>query len=58
MASQRMLGWWYLCIGAGFIALGARALLAGFEAWTVVLRFLIAFGFLTLGALTLGRQPN
>jgi hypothetical protein len=35
-----------------------RALLASFETWTVVLRFLIALGFLTLGVMTLGGKPK
>jgi hypothetical protein len=47
---RRLLAWWYLCIGLGFILLGARASLGGAPGWTVVLRFIIAAGFLAVGA--------
>ncbi len=50
---RRILGWWYICIGAGFIALGVRAMIAGVEIWASGLRFLIAAGFLLLGVISL-----
>ena len=51
--NPRVLGWWYICIGAGFVALGARAFIAGASTFSVVLRFMIAAGFLVLGGLSL-----
>ena len=42
---------WYVCIGAGFFALGLRVLLLGGRLWTVILRWVIAAGFLALGYL-------
>jgi hypothetical protein len=51
--SRRILAWWYICIGVGFIALGARALIAGVEMWAVGLRWAIALGFLILGVISL-----
>jgi hypothetical protein len=42
------------CIGFGFILLGFRNLLAGAATWTVVLRGIIALGFIILGAASLG----
>jgi hypothetical protein len=57
MFSSRILGWWYVCIGAGFIALAVRALIAGAQMWAAGLRFAIALGFLTLGFMSLrGKQ--
>ncbi|HME06658.1 MAG TPA: hypothetical protein VKG25_06390 [Bryobacteraceae bacterium] len=55
MALKRgqLLGWWYVCIGVGFIALGARALIAGVHTWPVAIRFVIALGFLILGVMSL-----
>jgi hypothetical protein len=46
----RLLGYWYLCIGLAFVALGLRNLLAGAPAWTVALRWIVALGFIVLGA--------
>jgi len=51
--SSRLLGWWYVCIGLGFIALGVRSLLLGASPWMTALRWGIAAGFLLLGGLTL-----
>jgi hypothetical protein len=51
--SKRLWGWWYVCIGAGFILLGLRYLIAGITGWPVALRWVIAAGFLLLGAGTL-----
>lgn len=53
MSRKRLTGWWYISIGAGFIALGARAAMFGVSGLLVGLRFLIAAGFLILGVLTL-----
>lgn len=49
----RWFGWWYVCIGLGFIALALRAYLGGARPLSVVLRVVIAIGFLALGAGTL-----
>jgi hypothetical protein len=46
----RWLGWWYVCIGLGFGLLGLRNFLAGGRAWGIVLRCVIAIGFVLLGA--------
>ena len=53
----RMLGWWYMCIGGGFILLAIRSALRGDALWSVALRFVIALGF---GALAMGtlRGPS
>ncbi len=32
----RMLGWWYVCIGGGFILLAIRSALRGDTIWSVV----------------------
>ena len=50
----RLVGYWYLCLGLAFVMLGWRSLLAGAAMWTVVLRWIVALGFLILGALSLG----
>ena len=39
---------WYLCISAGFVLLAIRALVVGEPRWAVILRCVIAAGFLTL----------
>jgi tetrahydromethanopterin S-methyltransferase subunit C len=39
---------WYLCISVGFVLLGIRALLVGEPRWAVILRCMIAAGFLAL----------
>jgi len=39
---------WYLCIAAGFVLLGFRALMAKEPLWTVILRWVIAAGFFVL----------
>jgi len=53
----RMLGWWYVCIGGGFILLAIRSALRGDTTWSVALRFVIAIGFVVLGIATL-RSPS
>src|ERR1051326_5863727 len=50
---ERMLGWWYVCIGLGFILLGVRSFVRGDASWPIVLRLVIALGFLALGIGTL-----
>ena len=50
----RLLGYWYLCIGLGFILLGLRNLLAGAATLTIVLRWIIGLGFIVLGVGSLG----
>jgi hypothetical protein len=51
--AKRLWGWWYICIGLGFILLGFRNLVAGITGWPVALRWIIAAGFLLLGVGTL-----
>lgn len=46
-------GWWYVCIGLGFVLLALRSWIGGVGRWGVGLRLLIAAGFLILGASTL-----
>jgi hypothetical protein len=50
LRSGRLLGYWYVCIGIGFGLLGLRNLLAGAAPWTIALRWIVALGFLVLGA--------
>ena len=49
----RMFGWWYVCIGLGFVLLGVRNLFRGERPWSIALRFVIALGFFALGVGTL-----
>jgi hypothetical protein len=44
------MAWWYASIGAGFILLGVYRILGGEAVWLIVLRFVIAAGFLALAA--------
>ena len=53
----RLLGWWYVCIGVGFALLALRNYIYGARASSIVLRALIAFGFVVLGTITL-RGPR
>jgi hypothetical protein len=53
---SRVLGWWYLSIGAGFLLLGLNRLLIGDRSWLAALRWLIAAGFFLLGALEVRRN--
>jgi hypothetical protein len=39
---------WYLCISVGFVLLGIRALVVGERPLNVILRWVIAAGFLAL----------
>ena len=50
---NRFFGWWYVCIGVGFLLLGVRSLLAGELLWMILLRWVIAAGFVFLGVSTL-----
>lgn len=54
----RLFGWWYLSIGIGFALLALRNLIYGGHAFGIVLRCLIAIGFLVLGAITLRSAKN
>ena len=47
---QRILAWWYFCVGLAFILLGIRSLIRGDQPWSIALRFVIACGFLALAA--------
>lgn len=56
---RRMFGWWYVCIGAGFVMLAVHRWLIGERAWLVALRAVIGAGFLLLGYLELrSRLPR
>lgn len=50
---NQLYGWWYVCIGIGFALLALRAYIAGVRPWSILLRGVIAAGFLVLGATTL-----
>jgi hypothetical protein len=56
--SRRFLAWWYVSIGAGFVALGVRAVIARVPLWAVGLRLAIGVGFLCLGALSWPRKKQ
>jgi tetrahydromethanopterin S-methyltransferase subunit C len=45
-----MLAWWYVSIGGAFVLLGLRSALRGDPLWSVVVRFVIAAGFVALAA--------
>jgi len=49
----RWFGWWYVCIGLGFGALALRSYLGGVRPFQVILRIVVAVGFVALGAGTL-----
>jgi hypothetical protein len=51
----RLLALWYVCIGAGFFTLGLRAIMLGAPWWTVILRWVIAAGFVVIGVVELRR---
>jgi hypothetical protein len=42
-------GWWYLSIGLGFLLLAIVHQLRGAGLWAVVLRVVVAAGFVLLG---------
>jgi hypothetical protein len=58
MNSRRFLAWWYVLIGAGFVALGVRAVIARVPLWAVGLRLAIGVGFVSLGVLSWPRKQQ
>jgi hypothetical protein len=50
---NKWFGWWYVCIGIGFVLLAIRSMLARVPMISTGLRFIIALGFLFLGFATL-----
>ncbi|HML16554.1 MAG TPA: hypothetical protein VK419_05995 [Bryobacteraceae bacterium] len=50
---NQLLGWWYVSIGIGFALLAVRYYLVGARPFAIVLRGIIAAGFLLLGMATL-----
>jgi hypothetical protein len=55
---NRLFGWWYVCIGLAFVALGARAFVARAPGWSVWLRMIVAAGFVLLGIIELRKAPT
>jgi hypothetical protein len=53
----RMFGWWYVSIGIGFGLLAIRNFIYGARPGSIVLRALIAAGFVILGVTTLRTAP-
>ena len=47
--TSRLFAWWYVTIGAGFALLAAARLIQGDLWYLVVLRAIIAAGFIVLG---------
>lgn len=43
-----LLEWWYLSLGAGFLLMGFFRLIHGEKFWLVLLRWVLAAGFLAL----------
>ena len=48
----RLFAWWYFAIAAGFVLLAINRWMLGERIALILLRFLIALGFLILGVLT------
>jgi hypothetical protein len=48
----RLFAWWYFAIAAGFVLLAINRWMLGEHITLILLRFLIALGFLILGVLT------
>jgi hypothetical protein len=44
-------GWWYLSIGFGFLLLAIVHLLQGAGLWAIVLRIVVAVGFVLLASM-------
>jgi hypothetical protein len=44
-------GWWYLSIGFGFLLLAIVHLIEGATLWAVVLRVVVAVGFVLLASM-------
>jgi hypothetical protein len=53
---RQLFGWWYVCIGAGFLLLTLHRWMMGERLWLVVLRAVIGAGFLFLGYLELSSR--
>jgi hypothetical protein len=53
----RLLGWWYVSIGLGFGLLAIRNYIYGARPGSIVLRAVIAAGFVILGITTLQTAP-
>jgi len=51
-SKARLFSWWYFAIGAGFFLLGVNRLIVGGSMSLIILRFLIAAGFVFLGYVT------
>jgi hypothetical protein len=49
VSRSRIYAWWYLTIALGFLLLAVNKALTGDKTWLIVLRFVIAAGFATLG---------
>jgi hypothetical protein len=54
----RLLGWWYVSIGLGFALLAIRNYIYGARPLSIVLRSVIAAGFVILGVTTLRTPPR
>jgi hypothetical protein len=52
-----LLGWWYFCLGSGFLLLGFQRLLTGEKIWLVLLRWVLSVGFFVLAYAEFHRQP-
>lgn len=53
---RRLFGWWYLCIGVGFLMLTLHRWMLGERAWLIALRAVIGAGFLVLAWLELSSR--
>jgi hypothetical protein len=51
--TARLIGWWYVLIGVGFLLLAAQRALIGGKTWLVALRCVIGILFLILGRVQL-----
>ncbi len=54
----RLFAWWYFAIAAGFTLLGINRWMMGERMLLIILRFVIAVGFLLLGWVTLRSNPQ
>ena len=54
----RWFAWWYFAIGAGFFLLGVDRLIVGGRMSLIILRFVVAGGFVLLGYLTMRGLPR
>jgi hypothetical protein len=53
----RLFGWWYVSIGLGFGLLALRNYIYGARLFSILLRAVIAAGFVILGITTLRTPP-